>query len=67
MFEYRIYTLSGDNHITGPADHVESDSDEAAIAEAKKLMAGLDVEVWQGTRCVIGYGQPTLHRAFSGT
>ena len=52
MREYRFYTIGTDGHIDGPAtDHVLP-NDSAAIEEAKKLVNGHDVEIWQGPRLV---------------
>jgi hypothetical protein len=52
MPEYRIYTLAKDNRIVAPPDMVECDSDADAILEARILLDGMDVEVWQGARIV---------------
>lgn len=52
MPEYRIYTVKKDGHFVGPPKVVECPNDEAVIAEAKQLLNGLRIEVWQGPRVV---------------
>jgi hypothetical protein len=52
MPEYRIYTLSAGNRIAGPPRLIDCDNDQAAIKEAKQLINGKYLEVWQGARCV---------------
>jgi hypothetical protein len=52
MFAYRIYKISSDDHIAGPPVEVECVSDQEAIAQAKQVLNGLDIEVWQGARVV---------------
>jgi hypothetical protein len=53
MPEYRIYAMSKDNRIAGPATEIICDSDDEAITAAKVSMDGLDLEIWQGGRVVI--------------
>jgi hypothetical protein len=50
MPDYRIYAVSKDNRIAGPATEITCDSDDKAITAAKALLAGLDTEIWQGAR-----------------
>ena len=50
MPEYRLFTFNDAGHITGPAAVIH---DDAAIKEAKQLLDGHDIEVWQGTRIVV--------------
>jgi hypothetical protein len=52
MPEYRFYTLKSGNRLAAPPDVIECDSDKEAIMEARILLDGLDVEVWQGRRVV---------------
>jgi hypothetical protein len=67
MPEYRLYTVEHGNQFSGPPVVLQCDSDQDAIAEARKLLDGLDIEVWRDTRMVIrltpsdanpGAGQP---------
>jgi hypothetical protein len=53
MTEYRVYTLSNGNHIMAPPDIIACETDQEAIEQARRLIEGHDVEVWQGARCVI--------------
>ena len=52
MPEYRIYKLLRANEIAGPPIEVECASDQEAVAEAKKLINGLGLEIWQGARVI---------------
>jgi hypothetical protein len=51
--EYRIFTLTKEQRIAGPAEMIDCGSDKQAIDEAIILMDDHDIEVWQGTRIVI--------------
>ena len=51
MVEYRAYILDHDDHIVRYEPIICTD-DEAAIAAAKRLVDGHDVELWQGDRKV---------------
>ena len=51
MPEYRAYILDRDRHIKGCEPLISAD-DNAAIASAKRLVDGHDVELWQGARKV---------------
>jgi hypothetical protein len=53
MQEYRIYTLGKDGKIWSPPQIIECKDDDNAIAQAKKLLDGAAVEVWQTARRVI--------------
>ena len=48
MPEYRIFTLTKERRIAGPAEIIDCASDKQAIDQAKILMDGSDIEVWQG-------------------
>jgi hypothetical protein len=52
MPEYRAYTVSLDGHFTGFEGMICED-DAKAIENAKRLVDGHDVEVWNGARLVI--------------
>ena len=52
MADYRFYTLENGNRIGGPPAILQCKSDQEAIAEARKLLDGHDIEVWQAARVV---------------
>ncbi|BAT58558.1 hypothetical protein GJW-30_1_01084 [Variibacter gotjawalensis] len=48
---YRAYHIDAStSRITRPADILDADSDEEAVAKARLLVNGQDVEVWHGER-----------------
>ena len=52
MPDYRLYCLDGAGQI-GLADWIEAETDEGAVAEAKKLRPDAhQIEVWQKQRLV---------------
>ena len=53
MPDYRIYQLVGGAHIQAPATVVRCGTDAEAIAHARQLLDGHDIEVWDGGRLVI--------------
>lgn len=53
MPEYRIYTVKADGHLLGPPAVVECADDQDAVKEAKQLLNGQLIEIWQGTRVVM--------------
>jgi hypothetical protein len=53
MPEYRAYTVSLDGHFTGFEGMMICEDDAKAIENAKRLVDGHDVEVWNGARLVI--------------
>jgi hypothetical protein len=52
MPEYRFYKIKKSGHIDGPPVEHDFSNDSAALTEARKLLGGQDVEVWQGRRVV---------------
>jgi len=52
MNEYRAYLVGIDDHFVGFEDLICRDDDEA-IAKAKRLVDGHDIEVWSGKRFVV--------------
>jgi hypothetical protein len=52
MPDYRVYTMTKDTHVEGPAAVVTCDSDQEAIRQAKQMVDGHDVELWDGGRFV---------------
>jgi hypothetical protein len=53
MPEYRAYQIKN-NHVAGAPIIITCDGDREAIQQAKKLMDGHDIELWDGPRFVIG-------------
>jgi hypothetical protein len=51
MAEYRAYIISVDEHIQSRIELI-CDHDADAMAHAKQLVDGYDVELWQGARKV---------------
>jgi hypothetical protein len=52
MSEYRAYYVGTDGNFEG-SRALDCDSDTTAIASARKLMDGKDVEIWCGLRKII--------------
>lgn len=52
MPEYRFYPIGQDGHIHKPPTSQELPDDAEALKEAKKLVNGCDIEVWQKKRLV---------------
>ncbi|HMJ29552.1 MAG TPA: hypothetical protein VK512_12625 [Xanthobacteraceae bacterium] len=52
MPEYRFYTIGKDGHVATPAITYEAPKDADALKEAKRLLDGHDIEIWQGARVV---------------
>jgi hypothetical protein len=52
MPEYRFYSFTDGNRIAGPPKFGQCSSDQEAIVEARKLLDGLDIEIWQAARVV---------------
>lgn len=49
---YRAYFLQAGGHINRPPIVLDAGDDEAAIAAARQLVDGHDVEIWHGKRLV---------------
>jgi hypothetical protein len=58
MAEYRTYSIGIDGHIKGFEALVCVD-DVEAINKAKRLVDGLDIELWSGVRLVIRLNRKT--------
>lgn len=52
MPEYKFYPIKQDGHIEEPPIPRDLPNDTAALKEAKQLVNGHDIEVWQGSRIV---------------
>jgi len=53
MPDYRAYKIKND-HSSGVPITITCDNDREAIEAAKRLVDGHDVELWDGSRFVIG-------------
>jgi hypothetical protein len=65
MPAYRVYVLTTDGHIAGPAQVIECADDQEAIGKAVPLTNGKSVELWQGARFIVRFpsdnGQAISH------
>jgi hypothetical protein len=52
MPEYRFYSIRKDGRLAGPATDRDCPDDDEALKEARQLVNGRDIEVWQGPRIV---------------
>ena len=52
MPEYRFYRIRTDGHVAGPPIERDCPDDGVALEEARQLVNGQDIEVWQSTRIV---------------
>lgn len=57
MPEYRFYSIKQDGHIAAPAIERDCPNDGEALKEARQLVNGHDIEVWQGSR-ILAYLTP---------
>lgn len=57
MPAYRVYLIAADDHIDGPPKIIECDSDSAAMEQAKRLIDGKTIELWDGPRRVARMGR----------
>ena len=55
MPAYRLYVLTTDGHIAGPAHVIECESKQAAIGQAAQLTNGKSVELWEGARLIVRF------------
>jgi hypothetical protein len=58
MPDYQLYHLDSSGHIDRPPDGFACENDEAAIAKAKQLVDGHDVELWDLDRLVVRLESP---------
>ena len=52
MAHYRLYEVSSEGNILGPAHVAECDGDQEAIEQGQRLVNGAAVEIWEGARFV---------------
>jgi hypothetical protein len=50
MSIYRFYVLAASGALKGPATRIDCSDDSAAIKQAKQIVGGHFVELWQGER-----------------
>jgi hypothetical protein len=64
MQAYRVYFLGPAGHIVGATDIAATTGDADAVAKAKQLRDGKDLEVWQAARFVsrLEHDQEANHR-----
>jgi hypothetical protein len=58
MAQYRVYTLSEADRVSGPPLIIDCDDDAAAIERAAALVTDRILEVWDGAR-LVGRLQPS--------
>jgi hypothetical protein len=52
MPTYRVYSVTSDGHIVGPATVVACKNDQEAISRAQQLKNGHDLELWDHDRFI---------------
>jgi hypothetical protein len=52
MADYRIYLITEDNHIACAPVKIDCDNDLIAVEQSQKLLAGHDIQLWEGRRLV---------------
>lgn len=52
MSEYRFYAIKRDGHVEGPPAERDCRDDRAALKEAREMINGRDIEVWESSRIV---------------
>ena len=57
MSNYQFYLLDRRGHTARPPRVAPFRDDEAALAEARKMLGDQTIEVWQGDRCVATFLQ----------
>jgi hypothetical protein len=57
MPQYSFYAIKKHGHVAGPPVSYELPNDDVAIEQAKLLINGRDIEIWEGKR-VVGYLVP---------
>jgi hypothetical protein len=65
--EYCIYKIDGDGRIVGPALRIRRESDEAAIATARRMDGAQAFDIWDGSRRVATvpvHGEPVVGDPF---
>jgi hypothetical protein len=55
MPEYRVYVVGTDGHFVN-SHAIECSDDDAAMEQAKQLVDGHDVQLWQRARKIATFG-----------
>ena len=55
MRAYRVYVVTTDGHIAGPAQVIECENEQDAIGKAAQLTNGKCVELWDGARLIVRF------------
>lgn len=53
MTAYRLYQIGPEGRIDTPAEIIECDSDAEVIVQAKAMIDGHKIEIWDGPRVVM--------------
>jgi predicted ATP-grasp superfamily ATP-dependent carboligase len=62
MQTYRVYAIDSNGRISGPAQDIECESDQAALELARTLFDGELTEVWLGD-ILVGHVAPAKKKA----
>jgi hypothetical protein len=57
MAVYRYFNIGKEGQVAGPPTANDMPNDAEAIAKAKQLLDGKDIEIWQAER-IVGYVTP---------
>lgn len=52
MPTYRIFRVDAGGHIPGPSTIIECETEQQALQQARQLVDGLAVELWEGARMI---------------
>jgi hypothetical protein len=52
MPTYRIYRIDSEGNIPEPSKAIECEDDDEAVAQARRYVDGLAVELWLGARLI---------------
>jgi hypothetical protein len=52
VLEYHFYKIAKNGHVQGEPLLEHAATDMAAIAKARQLVDGVDIEIWEGPRLV---------------
>lgn len=52
MSVYRVYVVGQSGHVGGIPQYIECRDDAEAIQQARQIMDGHSIEIWEGTRIV---------------
>jgi hypothetical protein len=52
MPQYQFYAIKPDGHVSGPPAEWNLPNDSEALKEARQMIDGHDVELWQNSRMI---------------